>query len=546
MVSGNGLNVSGPLPISVNGLTIRSKAGSILESVQFEIAAGEQVGLVGLSGSGKSTLSFALLGHVAPGLQLVGGDIQVGETQVISDGRLAKPSQIRRLRRRIGRLDQDPAASLTPTHKLGRALTELVNGARTDLDAKRRKALELVGLPTDNEFLHRYPGEVSGGQRRRVALARTLLRRPGLLILDEPTAGLDLETKDLVVELITKVVAELDATLLVITHDRAVSDALTDRRLRVCDYQVICDHHDSHHSSFAEAQNVGEKTQKVPRPSENHDGSLTETGGDNGEVHQDPESAIHHPDCLFEDCEDFEVCQGRHSEHHVETVQLASKQPADSPPVLTVTDLAAGAPRLPDPVVRGLSFEIHQQQALAMTGNSGCGKSTVARTLVGLWPRRDGQVLLGSQTVPAKLKDWPSELRGKIGWVPQDPATSINSALRLGVTMRRAANRATAKSNGIPTIDEAIEMVGLPKDWADRFPRQLSGGQLQRFAIARALVGGAKVLILDEVTSSLDVATRNGLCEVLVQLKQQIPLLVTTHDPEVVERVCDSEIVLGG
>ena len=205
--------------------------------------------------------------------------------------------------------------------------------------------------------------------------------------------------------------------------------------------------------------------------------------------------------------------------------------------------LTAGAPGLADPPVTGLDLDVLEGEAVALTGPSGSGKSTVARTLVGLWPRRDGEVTVAGMALPAKLDDWPRSARGTIGWVPQDPATSVNPAWSLGRSLARARTRAVRLGGAGTGVKEAAELVGLPPGWETRRPRQLSGGQLQRFAIARVLVSGARLLVLDEVTSSLDATTRDAICEVLAEVRKRIPMLVITHDPAVIAR-CDREIRL--
>ena len=538
--------------IAITDLTITSAAGAVLDAINLQVRGGERVAIVGPSGSGKSTLALSVLGYIAPGLHLASGSVRLSgelsggfpDAVAVVDAAHHRPkySTLRKVRRGIGRVDQDPAASLTPTFRVRRLVTEFA-GPDVD-DAAVQAAMETFGLPATEEFLRRFPAELSGGQRRRVALARTLMKRPQLLILDEPTSGLDPQTTAKVLELVQILVARLNCTVLTITHQLEIIPAVADRVVRLEAGRITSD------VLVPAGGGLGVGPDEVPG-NEPGEAQGRAAGGDvpGGDVAVSSGSA-----------EGVKATrQGSGSQRGSGSRKASS---SSKTPLLTVRSLSAGAPTLAEPVVRDLSFALSAHEALAITGRSGAGKTTIARTLLGLWPRFGGEVVFDGTALPARLEAWPRSLRGALGWVTQDPVTAVNPALTLGVSMHRAEARARgifARANGHAdqrgkdgvendgaslSADEAARLVGLPEDWSQRYPRQLSGGQIQRFALARALAVNRRLIILDEVTSSLDPATRDSLCEVLLRIKDHAALLVITHDPEVVRAVCEREIIL--
>lgn len=214
------------------------------------------------------------------------------------------------------------------------------------------------------------------------------------------------------------------------------------------------------------------------------------------------------------------------------------KRREDGAPVLRATRLSAKAPDAKQDTLQELSFCLHEKEALAITGSSGAGKTTLIHTLLGIWPRSAGKVAYREQELAPSFTERTALQRRALGWVPQDPRTSFNPAVPLDVIFRRH------KEPAMP-ISEALQMVGLSEAMLHcRFQDQLSGGQIQRLAIARALLEGAEILLLDEITSSLDPGSRDVICALLCRLKQSYSMLIVTHDPVVVRRVCDHELTL--
>ncbi|NMD38612.1 MAG: ATP-binding cassette domain-containing protein, partial [Christensenellaceae bacterium] len=214
--------------IKIKELTISNKHKKILGNLHLKINEGDRISILGESGEGKSTLSFAILGGLNDGLMLESGTIEVDGKNIIKNGKLLKYKSIQQIRQEIGHLDQDPAASLTPTMKTKSILKELAKD-KQNFNRDYVDILKKFNLPTDKEFLNKYPDELSGGQKRRVALTRILLRKPKILILDEPTSGLDETTRNQVLELLNILIREANATVITITHDKYVAKALSNK-----------------------------------------------------------------------------------------------------------------------------------------------------------------------------------------------------------------------------------------------------------------------------------------------------------------------------
>lgn len=454
--------------IKIKELSISNKHKKILDNLCLNIDAGDRVSILGQSGEGKSTLSFAILGGVKEGLYLKSGNIKINGKYIIKNGALLKHKEIQSIRKEIGHLDQDPASSLTPTMKTKSLLKELAADKR-NFKTECKQILKKFNLPCDKEFLNKYPDELSGGQKRRVALARTLLRKPKILILDEPTSGLDEETRNQVLELLNILINELNATVITITHDKYVANALSNKCYEISNGKLSPIELDFKKDENQSSNNLNINKGKI---------------------------------------------------------------------ILEVKDLFAKAPLLEYPTVNNFSFRLYDGEALGLTGSSGSGKTTIVRTILGLWPALSGEIYFKSQKLERNYKSRSDNNIRALAWVPQDPITSFNPAIRIDKALERSNHAGL-------NIDLVLSKVGLSlSEIKGRLPDQFSGGQLQRLAIARALLGGSEILLLDEVTSSLDENTKDEICDLLVSLKTQTSMLLVTHDYSVIEKVCDRHMML--
>lgn len=474
--------------LDVQGLTVHTRRGvPVLDDVTVHVAPGEAVGVVGESGSGKSTLIAALLGHVRAGLRRGAGTVQFDGADLFA----LPPRELARLRRhRLAHLGQEPGRALTPTMRVGDLVAERLHfpdpGAVADV-------LASVGLPADEAFRTRLPHQLSGGQQQRVALARSLVGDPEVLLLDEPTTGLDPGTLELVLERLHRWRAELGRTLVLVSHDLAVVSRTTDRVLVL------------------------------------HEGRLVE--------HGPTASVLRRP-------------------QHVQTMAMAAalpdrahrqppRPPALTPPVLVVDGIRAvhraGTGGQPFTVYADL--QLGPAECTALLGASGSGKSTLARVLVGLHEPEAGVVRLRGTDLASTAQRRSSADRAAVQLVPQDATGSLNPRRRIGAALARALRRHGRRSHDVPAL---LASVDLEEQLAVRFPGELSGGQRQRVAIARALATRPAVLVCDEVTSGLDAARALSVLVLLERLRTELNLavLLITHDMGVVARAADHVAVI--
>ncbi|WP_434739736.1 ABC transporter ATP-binding protein [Micromonospora sp. SH-82] len=479
--------------IEIRGLRIADTTGRpVLRDLTLTVGDGDRIGVVGESGAGKTTLALALVGAVRPGLRVVAGEVLVDGEDVLRAG----PAEVRRVRRRaLGYLPQDPPSALTPTLRIRRQLRELATD-RTEAAVATR--LAEVGLPGDAAFQRRYPHQLSGGQQQRLALARLMSGDPRVLILDEPTTGLDGLVREQVLSQVRHLADRRGVGLVFITHDLAAAARMTD-------HLVVL-----------------------------HDGDVVEQGP-TAEVLGRPRAAYTRR--LLAAVADLRTELGRRA-----------APPRPGPVVLEVTGLTAVRGRRV--VLDDVSLRLHAGESLALLGTSGCGKTTLAQSVTGALRPQAGRVTLGGRTLAATLRRRPVAERRRIQLVPQDSTGSLNPRRPVGAAIGRVVRRARGLTAGEAAAEtrRLMGLVGLGEELADRLPRELSGGQRQRVAIARALAAGADVLICDEVTSNLDAQVGAAVLRLLDSLRTElgVALLMVTHDLGVVARHAERVVVLSG
>ncbi|MEM9513890.1 MAG: ABC transporter ATP-binding protein [Actinomycetota bacterium] len=517
-------DVAAPAALRVRTLRVTAARSGrcILDDLDLTVAPGSITGVVGESGSGKTTLLRSFLGAIADGLTSTGQvELVDGETAVsLLD---ASPRQLRTVRsQRIAYLAQDPARGLTPTMRIGAAIAERLPGAR-DRGATRAAVGELlasVGLPDDDEFVRRYPFALSGGQAQRVALARALAATPDVLLLDEPTTGLDVVTQAELLDELHRQHQRTPRTTVIVSHDLAVIARLAD------DVVVL------------------------------RNGSIVEAG--------DCRATLRAPQHAYT----RELVDACPDPLRVEASRVPGRAGAGSgdgagnrAATLCVRGLVATHRRsrhAPVVAAHDLDLDLHAGTCVALVGASGSGKSTIARTIVGAHVPDAGAVELDGRPLPARLDDRAVVDRWRVQWIPQDPTSSLNPRRAVGRAVadvvrrcRTTTDGATANATVIDNdIDAAVNRlfreVGLDPSLAARRPGALSGGERQRVAIARALAASPAVLICDEVTSALDVSVQAGVVRLLRSLvdDHDLAMLFITHDLGLVHDIADEVAVL--
>jgi peptide/nickel transport system ATP-binding protein len=550
--------------VTVRGLQIATTSGTaVVTDLSFEIAPGEVLGVVGESGSGKTTVGLSLLGHARRGLRIVGGTVMLGDQDILQMGE----DELRRLRGSlVSYVPQDPASSLNPALRIGVQLREVLeaHGDRDDAANAARIAemMREVALPDDPAYLKRYPHELSGGQQQRIGLAMAFANRPRLIVLDEPTTGLDVTTQATVLATVRELAVAHGVAALYVTHDLAVVAAVATRVAvmysgRIVELGPADQLFDSSAHPYTRRL-VG----AIPRLTGGR--SLVGIPGHAPSPARRPQGCAFAPRCRLriDECEvavpEPVLIHPGHTArciraHEVVTVeQAALGDPVDLPPadsdapVLTLDKVVAHYGTTE--VLHSISLTLDHRECLAVVGESGSGKTTTARSIAGLHRDWTGSIRLGDAELATAARTRSTDVRRQIQYIFQNPYGSLNPRKTVGESVGQplkvfgiaSGREAEAK------VGEMLEQVSLSAGYARRYPDQLSGGERQRVAIARALISSPSILICDEVTSALDVSVQAAIVELLGQLQRDLGLsmVFVTHNLPLVRSIAQKVAVL--
>lgn len=482
---------------SVTGLKVAVKHSDelILKGVSCEVKPGEILGLAGETGSGKTTLALSFLCYATPGLDIAEGAIVVTGKEVLDARTKALPSKkaLRELRgNEVSYVPQDPGGALPPNMTIRESFASVMKAHGIKDSAQHEKRMcalfETVGLSCEEAFFKRYPHQLSGGQQQRVAIAIAFALEPKLVVMDEPTTGLDATTTRKVVDLVKDMSEQSGASVIFVSHDLRLLLSLADR-IAVLYY-----------------------------------GSIVET--------------LPAPDFV-------EKADHSYTKRLIEALPKADEPiPEEQQPrkpvipesernaVLRVEALSAAFDG--KDVTHALDFSIERGSCLAFVGESGSGKTTTARCIAGIHGTYAGRVLINGKELPQKLANRSLKQKKSVQYVFQNPTAALNPRKTVGSSIAIAVRsyQQVSQSEAWKRATALIENVGLRADHMQALPHQLSGGQKQRVCLARALAAEPELLICDEVTSSLDVIVQSEIIDLIhhLQHERKLTVLFITHD----------------
>ncbi len=546
--------------VEVEDLQIRLAGGAdVVDEVSFRVRPGEILGLVGESGSGKTTVALALLGYARRGLRITGGHIRVGGRDLVGLGE----GELRAVRgAEVAYVPQDPAAALNPTLRIGHQMREALAAhpdAADDPEARIAQVLVDARLDLDSGILRKYPHQLSGGQQQRVAIAMAFACRSSVIVLDEPTTGLDVSTQRHVLETVRNLCRSYGVAAVYVSHDLAVVSGLVSQVAVMYAGRVI----ELGPTERVFADPVHPYTQgllaAVPTPERAE--TLIGVPGHPPRPGHRPSGCSFAPRCPYAE----DRCRAQNPPpvqvdgrlvRCVRASQTAGATPRGgqvvAPPavrtetLLQVHGLDARYGRFA--VLRHVDLRVAPETCTAVVGESGSGKTTLARCIVGLHANWSGQMRFeGTDLAPgARRRD--KEVLERIQYVFQNPYTSLNprKTIRQIVAQPLAHFRALGARETDERVVTALGEVSLGADFADRYPDQLSGGERQRVAIARALVVEPTLLVCDEVTSALDVSVQAVIVELLRRLQHErhLTMLFITHNLALVRSIAQEAVVL--
>ncbi len=514
--------------LQVDNLAVRFGPVQAVKWVSFTLHRGETLGIVGESGSGKSTLIWALTRLLPETAAINSGEVWFEGADLLR----LPPDRLRALRgTRISYISQDPMTSLAPGLTIGQQMMDVLHREPWSAREKRARvidALDWVSLPEPERRTEMYPHELSGGQRQRVSIAMALMLGPDILLADEPTTALDATLEVEVLDLLRRLQRETGCAVIFVSHHLGTVATLCDRVMVMKDGEVRED---------------GPVARVFAAPQDDYTRRLL----------------LCDPARILTPTRRLPTMADAGTPGAGPAPDPAGRVKTDGPPVLSVSGLSVTYTRrgvLPvalggsvDRVhaVRQVGFEIRKGETLALIGESGSGKSTVARAILGLVRTDGGTILLGTDNLTAADRAGWQAARAEVAMMFQDPAGSLSPRRTLGEQVVEPL--VVHGRRGEATRGKAVELLtlaGLDGGFADRYPHELSGGQARRAGVARALALSPRLIVADEPTAGLDVSVQGEVINLLNGLQERLGLsiLLITHNMAVVRHAADRVAVM--
>ena len=572
-------NIQSVKNLSIGFRSQKGKEISILRNVTTNIKKGETVGIVGESGSGKSTLALAMMGYVKHGLFTMSGECLFNSLNLLD----LSNNELEKIRgRKIAMIPQNAGQSLTPNLKIGYQIEEALK-LHTNLNENERKGriselLNNVRLPSPDVMALRYPHELSGGQQQRVAVAMALAGNPELLLLDEPTTGLDVTTQAHVLELLKDITKDTGTSMVYVSHDLGAIAQVCDRVIVMYAGEIVLEGPVRKILIEPIHPYTNGLLKSIPKLSleglpESMPGAQPQPGhiGEGCSFYDrcnisDEKCKIKTPDLEFLSEIDTSVRCFNYKKVNInqnKNIQIKNldEKNVENNEILGLSDVSISYAKqsfldqlfnkLTDsnPTVKDINININKGETIALVGESGSGKSTILKSIAGLLKTKDGNINFAqNRKLSEDLKNRSSDDLRAIQLIFQNPDESLNP----NHTVEQILSQPLKLYFGLKgdelkkNIIELLEKVRLGEFYLSRYPRQLSGGEKQRIAVARAFAAKPDIILCDEVTSALDVSVQAAVLDLLKKLKDDFgtTYIFVSHDLAVVKAISDRVAVL--
>lgn len=507
--------------IRIENLSVAFDGPEVVKNVTLELRDGEILGVVGESGCGKSVTALTLMGLVSETARVTSGRVLFDDVTLLETGKPRNKALYRSYQGdQMSMIFQEPMTSLNPTQRVGRQVDEVLRlHTKLPVEERKEKVLETfraVGLKDEEKVYASYPHQLSGGMRQRVMIAMAVILKPRLLVADEPTTALDVTIQNQIIALLREINEKQKNTMLFITHDLNLARRLCHRVAVMKDGCVV---------------EQGETEQIFEHPAQDYTRKLIEAVPFRVKKHK----ALN----LAAGTDEQVMAAGKTDIPH---------SGVSTAPVVQVSNLSVyyqdgsnslfGRKRR-NCVVKGADFVLYPGESLGLVGESGCGKTTLSKAILGMIRDIEGQVVHNTLRPQMVFQDPYSSLNPTktVGWLLQEPLRA-RGAIDASLVMSKNDMEAAAY--------DMLHRVGMEDMYFHRKPSQLSGGQRQRVSIAQALITSPGFIVADEPVSALDVTIQAQIMELLQKLQQEMKLacLFISHDINVVYKMCDRVMVM--